>query len=105
MSEPRGHLDLLLLASLADGPAHGYLVIERLRERSGGSFDYPEGSVYPALHGLEARGLLRSAWTSASGRRRRTYELTRRGRAALRSEAQSWRTFSGAVESVLAGVA
>jgi PadR family transcriptional regulator PadR len=105
MREPRGHLDLLLLAALADGPAHGYLAIERLRERSGGAFDYPEGSVYPALHRLEAGGLLRSGWSTASGRRRRTYELTRKGRAALGSETESWRRFAGAVESVLAGVA
>jgi PadR family transcriptional regulator PadR len=104
MREPRGHLDLLLLAALADGPAHGYRVIELLRDRSGGAFDYPEGSVYPALHRLESRGLLRSGWSSASGRRRRTYELTRKGRAALGSEAQSWRHFAGAVDSVLAGI-
>jgi PadR family transcriptional regulator PadR len=105
MREPRGHLDLLLLAALAEGPAHGYRAIELLRDRSGGTFDYPEGSVYPALHRLESRGLLRSGWSSASGRRRRTYELTRKGRAALGSEAQSWRHFAGAVDSVLAGIA
>ena len=44
----KGHLDLLLLAVLAEAPAHGYLVIDRLRQASGGTFDLPEGTVYPA---------------------------------------------------------
>lgn len=105
MNEPRGHLDLLVLATLAEGPAHGYLVIERLRDRSAGTFDFPEGSVYPALHRLEERGLLRSAWSAAPGRKRRTYELTRRGRAALSTEAKEWRRFAGAIDSVLTGIA
>jgi len=49
----KGHLDLLLLAILAEGPAHGYAVIESLRARSGDVFDLPEGPIYPALHRLE----------------------------------------------------
>ena len=57
----KGHLDLLLLAVLAEAPAHGYLVIDRLRQASGGTFDLPEGTVYPALHRLERAGLLDSS--------------------------------------------
>lgn len=57
-----GNLDLLLLAVLTEGEAHGYAVIARVRERSGGEFDLAEGTVYPALHKLEAEGLLRSRW-------------------------------------------
>ena len=66
----KGHLDLLLLAVLADGPAHGYVVIESLRQRSEGVFDLPEGTIYPALHRLESQGLLGSRWSEDSARRK-----------------------------------
>jgi DNA-binding PadR family transcriptional regulator len=97
----RGHLDILLLAILSAGPAHGYAVIEELRRRSGGSFDLPEGTVYPALHKLEAEGLLRSDWATEAPRRRRVYSLTPRGRARLWARDEAWRTFAAAMESVL----
>lgn len=97
----RGHLDALLLAVVAEGPVHGYAALERLRVRSGGRFDLPEGTVYPALHRLEADGLLASRWTVVGGRRRRLYELTRRGRSELGERAREWRGFAGAVERVL----
>ncbi len=99
----KGHLDALLLAIVADGPVHGYAVVEQLRERSSGRFDLPEGTVYPALHRLEADGLLRSGWTVVSGRRRRQYELTDRGRAELGERSAEWRRFADAVERVLGG--
>ena len=70
----KGHLDLLLLSSLSAGPAHGYAVIAALRDRSEGTFDLPEGTIYPALHRLEDAGLLGSSWADAGGRRRRVYE-------------------------------
>ena len=66
----KGHLDTLLLAIVADGPVHGYGIVEQLRERSGGQFELPEGTVYPALHRLEDDGLLRSEWAVIGGRRR-----------------------------------
>ena len=98
----KGHLDALVLATLEDGPLHGYAVIERLRGRSDGAFDLAEGTVYPVLHRLEAEGLLSSAWSDAAGRRRRVYRLTRRGRTALARQRDEWRRFAGAVEAVLA---
>jgi DNA-binding PadR family transcriptional regulator len=97
----KGHLDALLLAVVADGPVHGYAALERLKARSGGHFDLPEGTVYPALHRLEGDGLLRSQWTVVSGRRRRQYELTDRGRAELGMRTENWRRFATAVERVL----
>jgi PadR family transcriptional regulator, regulatory protein PadR len=98
----KGHLDPMILAVLGAGPTHGYAVIESLKLRSGGVFELPEGTVYPALHRLEAEGLLTSSWETASGRRRRVYRLTRRGRSALGTRRSEWRVFSGAVEGVLA---
>lgn len=97
----KGNLELLLLAVLADGPRHGYAVIEALRARSGGTFDLPEGTVYPALHRLEAGALLTSAWSTESGRRRRVYSVTRRGRRELAALRDTWRGFNDAVAAVV----
>jgi PadR family transcriptional regulator PadR len=99
----KGHLDLLLLAALRARPAHGYAIIENLRLQSGGSIDLPEGTVYPVLHRLERNGFLRSRWSEASGRRRRTYEVTEGGLVELRARERDWREFSSAVEGVLEG--
>jgi DNA-binding PadR family transcriptional regulator len=99
----RGHLDGLVLAVLAGGPAHGYALIELLRERSGGFFELPEGSVYPALHRLERAGLVESGWAEAGGRRRRVYELTVRGHRAMADRRQEWRSFAAAVDAIWQG--
>jgi DNA-binding PadR family transcriptional regulator len=99
----KGHLDLLVLAVLADGAKHGYAVIETLRARSDDAFDLPEGTVYPVLHRLERSGHLSSDWSSAQGRRRRTYWLTAKGRRALGEQHRQWVDFRSAVERVLGG--
>jgi DNA-binding PadR family transcriptional regulator len=98
----RGHVDLLLLSALADAPAHGYRLVEWLYERSLGSFDLPEGTVYPSLYRLERRGLVTSRWERVAGRRRRVYRLTSAGRRSLEARRAEWRSFASAVESVLA---
>lgn len=97
----RGQLDLLLLAILSDGPAHGYAVIQELHERSHGAFDLHEGTVYPALHKLEAEGLLSSKWATAGGRKRRVYALSQKGRTALQLQAREWSGFVSAMRKVL----
>jgi transcriptional regulator len=98
----KGHLDGLILAILAGGPLHGYAVIEELKQRSDGTLELPEGTIYPALHRLEAAGLLASAWSDDAARRRRVYELTRRGRRELGVRRSEWRDFSNAVQAVMA---
>ena len=98
----KGHLDALILAVLRDGPAHGYAVIEELKRRSDGAFALAEGTVYPVLHRLEADGVLSSSWSTAAGRRRRVYRLTRRGRRLAGERRDEWRAFARAVEAVLA---
>lgn len=101
----RGHLDLLLLAVLAEvGPVHGYAVISALRERSAGVFDMPEGTVYPALHRLERAGLVTSRWEQAAPRRRRVYELTADGRTARAAKQSEWRSFAAGVQAVIGPV-
>ncbi len=97
----KGHLDLLLLSVLSNGPAHGYAIIESLRTRSGDVFDLPEGTVYPALHRLENQGLLKSSWSEDSGRRKRVYQLTSKGQQALSTRQDEWLKFSKAVNTTV----
>lgn len=99
----KGHLELLLLATVRSGPAHGYAICDSLRRRSGGELDLPEGTVYPALHRLESAGLLESDWSVVEGRRRRLYRLTRQGQAALGERSSQWQRFSGAISAVVEG--
>jgi len=97
----RGHLDSLILAVVEAGPLHGYAIIEALADRSGGELDLPTGTVYPALRRLEAAGYLDSRWSEDTGRRRRTYTLSRAGRRRLREARAEWLTFSTVVTGVL----
>jgi DNA-binding PadR family transcriptional regulator len=98
---PTGHVDLLLLSVLDDGTAHGYRLVEVLRERSSGAFDLAEGTLYPALYRLERKGLVASSWETVSGRRRRVYRLTRKGQDALAEGRTQWRQFAAAVDAVV----
>jgi DNA-binding PadR family transcriptional regulator len=98
----KGHLDLLLLAVLAHGAAHGYGLVEALRQRSDGAFDLGEGTMYPALYRLERERLVTSRWRVVDGRRRRVYRLTPKGERRLRRQRGQWSEFVGAVEAVLA---
>ncbi len=97
----KGHLDLLLLAVVGAGAAHGYHIARRLAEASGGALDLPEGTLYPALHRLESKKLLESSWAEVGGRRRRVYDLTPAGKDALARERLEWGSFARAVKSVL----
>lgn len=101
-SEGGSQLDLMLLAVLGGGPAHGYAVIAALKQRSDGAFDFPEGTVYPALHRLERQGLVSSSRETVQGRQRRIYSLTSRGRVALRRRREDWERSVDRVRAVLA---
>ncbi len=98
----RGHLELLVLASLRDEPGHGYEVAQRLLARSEGRFDVQEGSLYPALHRMEKAKLLSSRWVKGEGGpRRRVYSLTARGERELRGQRQEWRSLVEAMAAVV----
>ena len=97
----KGHLELLLLATITSGATHGYAIIKALRERSGELLDLPDGTMYPALHRLESAGLLVSGWSEGGGRRKRIYELTPAGREALERARSEWGTFTRAVDSII----
>lgn len=101
----KGHLEMIVMAALTAGPAHGYAIIQEIRSRSAGEFDLPEGTIYPVLHRLELAGLLDSHWTIAeTGRKRRVYALTRHGKNALMDHQATWRRFINAVGGLLQGV-
>ena len=97
----KGHLDVLLLSAVENGSRHGYAVKEALRAGSGGRFDLPTGTIYPALHRLERAGLITGSWSVVDGRRRRTYRLTAAGRRKLSRDRATWREFAGAVTALL----
>jgi len=100
----KGHLDMIVLAALAAGPAHGYAIIESIKRRSGDAFNLPEGTIYPALHRLEQADLLTSRWVTAeTGRQRRVYSLSKRGERALVERRAVWQRFAKAIGGLLEG--
>ena len=99
---PQGTLDLLILKIVALGPVHGYAIAQRLEQVSRQVVQVPQGSLYPALHRLENRGLLAADWKeSETGREAKFYRLTRKGRAQLESEAASWERLTDAVSLIM----
>jgi DNA-binding PadR family transcriptional regulator len=99
----RGQLELVVLASLRGGPRHGYAIIKELRERTSGELDLLEGTLYPALHRLEKTGVVESRWVTETGRRRRVYQLTRKGERALAEQEADWHLFVRTLDVVLGG--
>ena len=99
---PQGTLDLLILKALSVEPMHGWAISERLRQVSHAALQVPQGSIYPALHRLERRGLIAAEWgTSDNNRKAKYYELTRLGRKRLAAEADQWAKLTTAVGLVL----
>ena len=98
----QGTLDLLVLKALTLGPLHGWGISKRIRQLSGDVLEVNQGSLYPALHRLEDRGLVASEWgVSDEGRRAKFYTLTGEGRAQFVEERESWSVFSEAMARVL----
>ena len=99
---PQGTLGFLILKVVALGPVHGYAIAQRLQQVSRDVVQVPQGSLYPALHRLENRGLLVADWKETdTGRDAKFYRLTRKGRSALDNETAGWRRLSDAIAAVL----
>jgi PadR family transcriptional regulator, regulatory protein PadR len=99
---PQGTLHLLILKVIALGPVHGYAIAQRLEQVSRGVVQVPEGSLYPALHRLENRGLLAADWKETeSGREAKFYRLTGKGRKQLETGAASWQRLIDAIALIL----
>jgi PadR family transcriptional regulator, regulatory protein PadR len=97
----KGTLATLILQNLSRGSNHGYRIARDIKERSKGVLDFKEGTLYPALHGLEAKGLVVSHTAEENGRTRCYYKLTDKGRKALAAQKDQWLRFSGAISLVL----
>ena len=99
---PQGTLDLLILRTLSLEPLHGWAVSERIQQISSAVLRVQQGSLYPALHRLERRGLIKARWgTSENNRRAKFYELTKAGRRALELEQDAWQKLTAAVRQIL----
>src|ERR1700755_1048185 len=105
MSKPdllQGTLDMLILQVVALQPLHGYAIAQRLQQQSEEILQVQQGSLYPALHRLEARGWLKAEWkTSETGRDAKFYGLTKAGRRQLDTERANWARMAQAVALVL----
>jgi len=98
----QGTLDLLILRTLLFGPTHGHAVAKRIKQSSEDLLQIETGSLYPALHRPEARGLIAASWEKSElGKRAKYYSLTARGRKELLAERAKWDTFSRAMGLVL----
>lgn len=98
----QGTLEMLVLKSLLRGPLHGYAVAEWIHQTSQQLLKVEEGALYPALHRLELRGLLKAEWgASENNRRAKFYQLTAEGRKRLSAESQRWARLSAAVAFVM----
>ena len=98
----QGTLDMLVLKVLATEPLHGYAIAQRIGQISRALLQVPQGSLYPALHRLENRGLLAATWAETdTGRAAKVYRLTRQGRTRLEREVADWRRLSEAIQLIL----
>lgn len=97
-----GTLDLLVLKALQLGDAHGWAIMERIRATSGDQLQVNQGSLYPAVHRLEQKGLVAAEWgVTENNRRAKYYRLTASGEKQLKAELESWERFTGAMRLVL----
>jgi transcriptional regulator len=98
----QGTLDLLILKAVSLEPTHGYGILLRIQQLSGGKLQILQGSLYPALYRLETRGWIASEWgESENNRRAKYYKLTGQGRRQLQAETENWKRLSSGVAGVL----
>jgi transcriptional regulator len=97
-----GTLDLLVLKAVSIGATHGYGVLLRIQQMTGGNLAIEQGTLYPALHRLERQGMLQAEWgVSDNNRRARFYRLTVPGRARLREQISDWQRLTRAMSAAL----
>ena len=98
----KGNTETLLLSLLAGEPMYGYRIVKEIEQRSSGYFQFKEGTLYPALHRLEAAELVEGRWGEAeSGVPRRYYHITAKGQKMLDERLREWQRFSKAVNAVM----
>jgi transcriptional regulator len=98
----QGTLDLLILKAVSLEPTHGYGILLRIQQLSGGKLQILQGSLYPALYRLETRGWIAAEWgESENNRRAKYYKLTGQGRRQLQAETENWKRLSSGIAGVL----
>lgn len=97
-----GKIETLLLAQLAESPAHGYQLVKDLNDQAGGLLALGEGTVYPVLHRLEERGLILAKWERGdNGRERKVYRVSKKGKARLDTQKEQWAALVRVMTNVL----
>lgn len=97
----RGSLELMVLSDLSSGHRYGYQILASLRDQSDGQIDPRAGTLYPILHKLEDEGCVHSWWDDSTGRDRKWYALTDKGRARLAADAREWMDYAACVTKML----
>ena len=98
----KGNTEMIILASLADGPKHGYLITQWIRAQSNDSFAFSPGMLYPLLHKLEHEDLISASWiTSKEGRDKKVYQLTKSGKNAYRTYKKDWTLFAKKIQHLI----
>jgi DNA-binding PadR family transcriptional regulator len=100
----RGSLDLMVLSVLAKESQYGYSIQQRLQAASHDKVRLPAGTLYPLLHRLEAENLIRSWLDSSTGRQRKWYELTAKGKKRLAAQAKQWQEYASCIQSLIGGL-
>lgn len=100
----RGSLDMMILSVVAKDSQYGYLIQKQLSEVSQGKIKMPAGTMYPLLHRLEKEKLIRSRWDSSTGRKRKWYDITAKGRKRLNAQAKQWQQYADCIALLLDGM-
>ena len=100
----RGSLDLMILTILRDEPQYGYVIQQNLKRVTGDRINILAGTLYPILHRLESKKLVKAKWDSSTGRRRKWYQLTKAGQRRLTQQAHDWNEYAQCLRTILAPV-
>lgn len=100
----RGSLDLMVLSVLSEGSQYGYSIQKRLNKVSLGKVKLPAGTLYPLLHRLEADKLIKSRWDDSTGRKRKWYDLTAKGKKRLSAQAKQWQQYAQCMNTLIDGL-
>ncbi len=100
----RGSLDLMVLSVLSDGSQYGYSIQKKLHAASMGKVKLPAGTLYPLLHRLESDKLIRCRWDDSTGRKRKWYDLTSKGKKRLAAQANQWQQYAECMTSLIGGL-
>jgi PadR family transcriptional regulator len=102
----KGSMAPVMLKILGEQERYGYEIVQIVHQRTNGRFQWKEGSLYPCLHKLEGDGLLKSLWRDGpTGKKRKYYRITRKGRTELARRVEEWSEFSQTVNGLLIGMA